>query len=54
MSLLLSIPKLLWESCKGEVEGAGRVYHQRCGSDKSKWIDARTVPSFLSGGGQAS
>ena len=52
MSLLLSIPKLLWESCKGEVEGAGHVHHQRCGSDKSKWIDARTVPSCLLGGGE--
>ena len=49
MSLLLSIPKLLRESCKGELESAGRVYHQRCGSDKSKWIDARTVPSFYQG-----
>ena len=26
--------RLLWESCKGELEGAGLVYHQRLGSDK--------------------
>ena len=30
----------LWESCKGELEGAGLVYHQRCGSDKKEQIDA--------------
>ena len=32
--------RLLWESCKEELKGAGLVYHQRRGSDKREWIDA--------------
>jgi len=32
--------KLLWESCKEELEGAGLMFHQRRASDKREQIDA--------------